>query len=72
MSDLNQDRESAVILLARLDERVATLGARLEQVERDLREVKEQAQRWKGAFVLVLAFGGLIGWLANIWASVFK
>lgn len=54
------------------EERLAIVETRAEAMEKTLVRIEgkqdqliEQANRWKGAFVVVLALGGLLGWIGD-------
>ncbi len=50
-------------LLVRIDERVKRSEIRLENLEESVDNIERQTQRWKGASALLIALGGLAGWL---------
>ena len=39
---------------------------------RELREIHDAANRWKGGFLVIIALGAVIGWLASIGGSIGK
>lgn len=57
--------DKVAVLLARIDERQQQLAKELATTKADVEEIKAQAQRWKGAFIVVLAVGGFVGWVLS-------
>lgn len=52
-------------LLVRIDERQRKIEKELNALRQDMDQVKAQANRWKGAFVVVLGLGGLAGFVID-------
>lgn len=59
----NYYSEKDRVLLIRIDEQLNQLNTRVGTVEKDMKELRGQANRWKGAVFAVLAFSSLIGWV---------
>lgn len=63
--------EPVEVTLARLEERLSQLQDEVRHVHEEVSELKATANRWKGAFWVMLALGGvagtfmhlLIGWM---------
>jgi len=53
--------EKVEVTLARLEERVLQLQDEVRHVHREVSDLKAQANRWKGAFWVMLALGGVVG-----------
>ena len=53
--------EKLEVTLARLEERVLQLQDEVRHVHEEVSDLKAQANRWKGAFWVMLAFGGVVG-----------
>jgi len=53
-------------LLARLDERTQMIQDEQEKMKEDLKKISEQANKWKGAFIVILALGGMVGSLITV------
>lgn len=57
--------ETDRVLLVRIDERLEHLTERVGQLEKDVKDVRSQANRWKGAFIAILALSSFIGWVIS-------
>ena len=64
--------EPVEVTLARLEERIKTLSDEVRHVHDEVSDLKAQANRWKGAFWLMIALGGVVGTSANFIMSWFK
>lgn len=53
--------EKVEVTLARLEERVLQLQDEVRHVHKEVSDLKAQANRWKGAFWVMLALGGVVG-----------
>ena len=53
--------EAVEVTLARLEERIKTLSDEVRHVHEEVSDLKAQANRWKGAFWVMLGIGGVIG-----------
>lgn len=61
--------ESVEVTLARLEERIKTLSDEVRHVHKEVSDLKAQANRWKGAFWLMVAIGGVVGSLAHLFVG---
>jgi len=64
--------ESVEVTLARLEERIKTLSDEVRHVHEEVSDLKAQANRWKGAFWLMVAIGGVVGSLAHLFVGWVK
>lgn len=64
--------ESVEVTLARLEERIKTLSDEVRHVHEEVSDLKAQANRWKGAFWLMVAIGGVVGSLAHLFVGWIK
>lgn len=55
-----------------MDREIEMLKLQQTDIQRRLSEIDVAANRWKGGFLLMVALGGIIGWLVSIWGSVKK
>ena len=51
--------------LGELSGKVDAIDRHLNAVQKDVSDMKAQANRWKGGFIVILAVGGLLGWVAD-------
>lgn len=58
--------EPVEVTLARLEERIKTLSSEVRHVHEEVSDLKAQANRWKGAFWVIMAIGGAVGVVANL------
>ncbi len=58
--------EKLEVTLARLEERIGQLQDEVRHVHEEVSELKAQANRWKGAFWVMLAMGGIVGSIAHL------
>lgn len=61
--------EPVEVTLARLEERISQLSDEVRHVHEEVSELKATANRWKGAFWVMLALGGVAGTFANFLAG---
>ena len=54
------------VALARLEERVEALQDDMKEMKYDMSELRATANRWKGAFWVMMGLGGVVGVIANI------
>jgi|TARA_X000001382_G_scaffold119318_1_gene100019 urocanate hydratase len=54
------------VALARLEERVEALQDDMKDMKSDMSELRATANRWKGAFWVMMGFGGVVGIISNI------
>lgn len=64
--------EPVEITLARLEERIKTLSDEVRHVHEEVSDLKAQANRWKGAFWVMVAIGGIVGWISHIMIGWYK
>jgi len=64
--------EPVEVTLARLEERISQLSDEVRHVHEEVSELKATANRWKGAFWVMLALGGVAGTFANFLAGWMK
>ncbi len=58
--------------VAVLTEKVEGIHEDVTGMKGDIKQLTAQANRWKGAFVVLLAIGSLIGWFADKATGMFK
>ena len=54
------------IALARLEERVEAMQEDMKEMRDSVKDLKATANRWRGAFLLMMGLGGSIGVLSNL------
>lgn len=54
------------IALARLEERVEAMQEDMKEMRDSVKDLKATANRWRGAFWLMMGLGGSIGVLSNL------
>ena len=54
------------IALARLEERVEAMQEDMKEMRDSVKDLKATANRWRGAFWLMMGLGGTIGVLSNL------
>ena len=54
------------VALARLEERVEALQDDMKEMKSDMSELRATANRWKGAFWVMMGLGGVVGIISNI------
>ena len=64
--------EKVEVTLARLEERLTQVQDEVRHVHREVSELKAQANRWKGAFWVVIAVGGVIGTVSHLFIGWIK
>jgi len=64
--------EPVEVTLARLEERISQLSDEVRHVHEEVSDLKATANRWKGAFWVMLALGGVAGTFANFLAGWMK
>ena len=53
------------VALARLEERVEALQDDMKEMKSDVSALRATANRWKGAFWVMMGLGGAVGVIAN-------
>lgn len=64
--------EKVEVTLARLEERIKTLSSEVRHVHEEVSDLKAQANRWKGAFWVIIGLGGAVGALAHLFIGWIK
>jgi hypothetical protein len=64
--------EAVEVTLARLEERIKTLSSEVRHVHEEVSDLKAQANRWKGAFWVIMALGGVVGAVAHLFIGWMK
>ena len=64
--------EPVEVMLARLEERIKTLSDEVRHVHEEVSDLKAQANRWQGAFWVILALGGVVGTVAHLFIGWMK
>ena len=54
------------LALARLEERVEAMQEDMKEMRDSVKDLKATANRWRGAFWLMMGLGGSIGVLSNL------
>lgn len=57
--------EPMEVTLARLEERITQLSDEVRHVHKEVSDLKAQANRWKGAIWVIIAVGGIAGWVVH-------
>lgn len=58
--------EKVEVTLARLEERITQMQDEVRHVHKEVSELKAQANRWKGAFWVMLVLGGILGSIGHM------
>ena len=66
------DNNKLEVALARLEERVAALQDDMKEIKSDMCELRATANRWKGAFWVMMGLGGVVGVMANLATGWFR
>ena len=64
--------EKVEVTLARLEERLTQLQDEVRHVHKEVSDLKAQANRWKGAFWVRLAMGGVVGSIVHLFLGWIK
>jgi predicted RNase H-like nuclease (RuvC/YqgF family) len=64
--------EKVEVTLARLEERIGQLQDEVRHVHKEVSDLKAQANRWKGAFWVMVAIGGIVGTIAHLFLGWVK
>jgi len=64
--------EKVEVTLARLEERIKTLSSEVRHVHEEVSDLKAQANRWKGAFWVIIGLGSAVGALAHLFIGWMK
>jgi SMC interacting uncharacterized protein involved in chromosome segregation len=60
------------VALARLEERVEALQSDTREMRSDISELRATANRWKGAFWIIMGLGGAAGVVGNLTIGWFR
>ena len=61
--------EPVEVTLARLEERIKTLADEVRHGHQEVSDLEAQANRWKGAFWVMVAVGGIVGWISHMFVG---
>ena len=64
--------EKVEVTLARLEERLTQVQDEVRHVHKEVSDLKAQANRWKGAFWVMLALGGTVGTISHMFLGWFR
>lgn len=64
--------EKVEVTLARLEERLTQVQDEVRHVHKEVSELKAQANRWKGAFWVMLGIGGILGSVSHMFIGWIK
>ena len=64
--------EKVEVTLARLEERIKTLSSEVRHVHEEVSYLKAQANRWNGAFWVIMAVGGIVGTVSHLFIGWIK
>ena len=64
--------EKVEVTLARLEERIKTLSSEVRHVHEEVSDLKAQANRWRGAFWVIMAVGGIVGTVSHLFIGWIK
>lgn len=59
------DRRSDDRTIGQLTYAVESLTREVHEIKVKVDNIEAQANKWKGAFAVVVAFGGIVGWFAD-------
>jgi predicted nucleic acid-binding Zn-ribbon protein len=65
-------KQQLEVALARLEERVEALQEDMKDMKSDMSELRATANRWKGAFWVMMGLGGVVGVVTNFAMGWFK
>ena len=65
-------KQQLEVALARLEERVEALQEDMKDMKSDMSELRATANRWKGAFWVMMGLGGALGVITNFAMGWFK
>lgn len=55
-----------------LASRMGSMGAQLDTLQKEVSEIKEYADRWKGGFYAITGLGAFLGGVIAIWDKIPK
>ena len=59
------EEQKLEVALARLEERVESLQNDMKEMKTEMFELRATANRWKGAFWVMMGLGGVLGVITN-------
>lgn len=59
------DRRSTDRTIGQLTYAVESLTKEVHEIKVKVERIEEQANKWKGAFAVMIALGGIVGWFAD-------
>ena len=65
-------KQQLEVALARLEERVEARQEDMKDMKSDMSELRATANRWKGAFWVMMGLGGVVGVVTNFAIGWFK
>tara|TARA_Y100000401_G_C8149559_1_gene138897 strand:+ start:177 stop:395 length:219 start_codon:yes stop_codon:yes gene_type:complete len=65
MEQKMSEEQKLEVALARLEERVEALQTDMKEMKSDMSELRATANRWKGAFWVMMGLGGVVGVIVN-------
>ena len=66
MAQKMTEEQRLEVALARLEERVEALQDDMREMKTDMSELRATANRWKGAFWVMMGLGGALGVITNL------
>lgn len=72
MNEDSAEIKALIRSVARLEAKCCDVEKRLEFFDQHQREIIAQMNRWKGATPVLLAVGGVVGWLLTQWEVLGK
>lgn len=64
--------EAVEVTLARMEERMKTLSDEVRHVHAEVSDIKATANRWRGAFWVIIGLGGVAGVVVNAFIGIMK
>ena len=61
-----------IFQLTDVNKQLSVVQIEVAKLALDIDEINAAANRWKGGFLVIVAFGGVIGWLVSIMSNVGK
>jgi Flp pilus assembly protein TadB len=65
MEQKMSEEQQLAVTLAKLEERVKNLQDDMKEMKSDMSELRATANRWKGAFWVMMGLGGAVGVIVN-------
>jgi hypothetical protein len=64
------ESKDTAVQVALLVERVTGLIEKVDKLENDVAVIRQMADRWKGGFLVIVATGSILGWIATMWGKM--